>query len=165
MTELFIDGVSVVLPAAVEIQVKRENPFFTKNGEYTYDIELALTNAVNARLYNHLHRLNSIKEVKTKRRAVLIADNRVFCDGTEVITGWTEKSVSIQIASGNSELNYFIGSDKLVSSLDMGSAPMPSAGRKNRLLDKMYPEVEYNLPPVLAGETMINPFEIGRAHV
>ena len=45
MTELFIDGVSVVLPAAVEIQVKRENPFFTKNGEYTYDIELALTNA------------------------------------------------------------------------------------------------------------------------
>ena len=37
MTELFIDGVSVVLPAAVEIQVKRENPFFTKNGEYTYD--------------------------------------------------------------------------------------------------------------------------------
>lgn len=160
MTELFIDGVSVVLPAAVEIQVKRENPFFTKNGEYTYDIELALTNAVNARLYNHLHRLNSIKEVKTKRRAVLIADNRVFCDGTEVITGWTEKSVSIQIASGNSELNYFIGSDKLVSSLDMGSAPMPSAGRKNRLLDKMYPEVEYNLPPVLAGETMINPFEL-----
>ena len=70
MTELFIDGVSVVLPAAVEIQVKRENPFFTKNGEYTYDIELALTNAVNARLYNHLHRLNSIKEVKTKHTVV-----------------------------------------------------------------------------------------------
>ncbi len=160
MTELFIDGTSVILPANLEVQIKHENPFFTKNGEYTYDIELALTNPINSRLYNHLQRLNSVTEVDTKRRAVLIVNNRVFCDGTEVITGWTEKSVSIQIASGNSELNYFIGSGLSITSLDMGSAPMPSFGRKDRILDMTYPEVEYNLPPVLVGETMINPFEI-----
>lgn len=160
MTELFIDGTPVVLPADVNIQVKHENPFFTKNGEYTYDIELSLDNQVNACLYNHLHRLNSIAEVKTKRRAVLIADNRVFCDGTEVITGWSDKSVSLQVASGNSELNYFIGSDLPITSLDMGSASMPPAGSRAEILDLKYPQKEFNIPPVLVGETMVNPFEI-----
>lgn len=42
MTELYIDGTSVVLPADFSTSVKRENPFFTKNGEYTYDITLQL---------------------------------------------------------------------------------------------------------------------------
>ena len=32
----------------------------------------------------------------------------VYCRGTEIITGWTDKEVSIQIVSGNSELNSFI---------------------------------------------------------
>lgn len=160
MTELFIDGTSVVLPADVNIQVKRENPFFTKNGEYTYDIELDLTNPVNSFLYKHLQRLNSIADVKTKRRAVLIADNHVFCDGTEVVTGWSDRSVSIQIASGNSELNYFIGSDLPITSLDMGKAVMPPVGNRAGILDKTYPQVEFNLPPVLIGTTMVNPFDL-----
>ena len=33
MTELYIDGVSAVLPKDFNVQVKRENPLFTKNGE------------------------------------------------------------------------------------------------------------------------------------
>ena len=40
MTELIIDGTSAVLPKDFSIQVKRENPLFTKNGEYTYDMKL-----------------------------------------------------------------------------------------------------------------------------
>ena len=67
MTELYIDGTSVVLPADFSTSVKRENPFFTKNGEYTYDITLQLSNSINADLYEHLNRLNSIAELKTKR--------------------------------------------------------------------------------------------------
>ena len=102
MTELFIGGVSVVLPKDFNIQVKRENSFITKNGEYTYDITLQLTNPTNAALYKHLHRLNSTLKIEEKRSAVLIADNRVYCNGTEIITGWTESTVSIQVASGNS---------------------------------------------------------------
>ena len=58
MTELFIDGVQAVLPKDFSIQVKRENPLITKNGEYTYEITLQLTNATNAELYAHLNRLN-----------------------------------------------------------------------------------------------------------
>ena len=114
MTELIIDGIQAVLPQSFSIQVKRENPLITKNGEYTYDVTLDLSNPTNAALFGHLNRLNSITDVKTRRSAVLIADNRVYCDGTEVITGWTEDTVSIQIASGNSELNSIIGGDRLI---------------------------------------------------
>lgn len=91
------------------VVIKRENSIITKNGEYTYDCTLMLNNQVNMYLYGFLHRINKKGFVNTKRSAVLIADGHVYCRGTEVITGWTDKDVKIQIVSGNSELNYFIG--------------------------------------------------------
>ena len=74
MTRLWIDGMEAILPETFSISVKRENPFFTKNGEYTYDITLSLLNNMNADLYAHLNRLNSETEVKSKRRALLMAE-------------------------------------------------------------------------------------------
>ena len=159
MTELYIDGTSVVLPADFSTSVKRENPFFTKNGEYTYDITLQLSNSINADLYAHLNRLNSISELKTKRQAVLVADNRVYCNGTEIITGWTDSTVSIQIASGNSELNSFIGNDLLVSSLDMGEDEIPT-GIINNLVKRIYPDVDYCIPPVMTDKGVINGWRV-----
>ena len=146
MTELFIDGVSVVLPKDFSVAVKRENPMFTKNGEYTYDITLPLTNPTNAKLYEHLNRLNSVTEVKTKRTAILRADNRVYCNGTEVITGWTDDTVSIQIASGNSELNYFIGADRKIEELEMN--PAYEGPTYLPYIELTYPSVDYCLVPV-----------------
>ena len=150
MTELFIDGVSVILPDDFSTTVKRENPFFTKNGEYTYDITLKLTNPVNAQLYEHLNRLNSVSEIKGKRSAVLIADNRVYCNGTEIITGWTENDVKIQLASGNSELNYFIGSDLKISFLKMPeTTPMKDRVPDQKYIRKLYPEIDFCLSPII----------------
>lgn len=146
MTELFIDGVQVVLPKTFSVAVKMENPFFTKNGEYTYDVTLELSNAVNAELYKNLNRLNVASEI-SKRSAVLISDNRVYCNGTEIITGWTENTVSIQLASGNSELNYFIGSDVLVSTLPMKESEVPTPGDRNYAI-KRYPDIDYCLASV-----------------
>lgn len=151
MTELFINGVSVVLPKDFSVQVKRENSFVTKNGEYTYDITLQLTNPTNAALYKHLNRLNSTQKIEEKRTAVLIADNRVYCNGTEIITGWTESTVSIQVASGNSELNYFIGSDLMISFLKMRET-VPQKGDMN-YIKKWYPEVDYCLAPMINSAT------------
>lgn len=158
MTELIIDGVQVVLPAEFSVSVKRENPFFTKNGEYTYEITLSLVNPTNAALYGFLSRINSVADIKKKRSAVLIADNRVYCNGTEVITGWTDKEVNVQIVSGNSELNYFIGSDELISTLTSmpESDPMikdsgEGAARRGadfQYITKRYPEVDFNTVPV-----------------
>lgn len=119
-TQLIIDGRQAMLPQNFAVTVKRENSFFTKSGEYTYDATLRLDNPTNNELYGFLHRLNKTDEVETKRSAVLIADGHVYCRGTEVITGWTEQTVTIQIVSGESELNYFIGQDRKISSLSMG---------------------------------------------
>lgn len=149
MTELLIDGVQAVLPKDFSIQVKRENPLITKNGEYTYEITLQLTNSTNAALYAHLNRLNSLQELKTKRSAILVADNRVYCNGTEIITGWTDDTVSLQIASGNSELNYFIGSDLLIGTLQMKRTSVVTVADMFPYIEKTYPEVEYCLAPVL----------------
>lgn len=163
MTELFIDGISVVLPKDFSTTVKTENPFFTKNGEYTYDITLSLTNPVNAQLYGHLNRLNSISGITEKRRAVLIADNRVYCNGTEIVTGWTEETVSIQVASGNSELNFFIGEDLPISFLDMGEDVIPTMTNQAKIagyLDRIYPEVDYCMAPVMTDEGSINGWRV-----
>lgn len=90
--------------------------------------------------------MTSVTEVRSERSAVLIADNRVYCNGTEVITAWTDDTVSIQIASGNSELNYVIGGDLMISFLDMKET-VPATGDYSPN-EKTYPEAEYNLAPV-----------------
>ncbi len=154
MTELFIDGVQVVLPQNFSIETKIENPFITKNGEYTYDITLNLSNPINAELYKHLHRINSLSEISNNRTALLMSDHRIYCHGTEIITGWTDETVSIQLASGNSELNYFIGSDKEIESLDMGEATIPDDLAS--FLSKSYPDADYNFPPVKVGDYVAN---------
>ena len=121
MVSLYIDGTPLVLPSDFATEIKIENSFFTKNGEYTYDFKIPLNNPTNAAMYAHLHRLNNVSEIKEKRQAVLMADNRCYINGTEIITDWTDDSVSIQLASGNSELNYLIGASLQVSFLDIDS--------------------------------------------
>lgn len=146
MTNLYIDGIAVVLPSEFSITVKQENAFFTKNGEYTYDIELSLLVPENAKLYGFLNRLNITERPATKRKAVLVADNRVYLNGTEIITGWTDTKVSIQLVSGNSELNYFIGSDELISTLSMKETnPVVNGSVSTDYVKKTYPDVDYNL--------------------
>ena len=128
MVSLYIDGTPLVLPSDFSTEIKIENSFFTKNGEYTYDFKIPLNNPVNAALYAHLHRLNNVSEIKEKRQAVLMADNRCYINGTEIITDWTDDSVSIQLASGNSELNYLIGANLQVSFLEMGVVELGTDG-------------------------------------
>lgn len=152
MTQLIIDGVTAVLPQNFACTVKRENSFFTKSGEYTYDATLRLDNPVNRQLYGFLHRLNKTDEVDSNRPAILIADGHVYCRGTEVITGWTEETVSIQIVSGESEMNYFIGQDRKIEELDLGRIEddnIHSGGGT-------YPQWDYCLPTVrnTNGETL-----------
>lgn len=122
MTELYINGIKVVLPKGFSTTVKTENPYFTKRGEYTYDVKLLLDNKINCELYNFLNRLNNKTQVGTKRTALLIANNRAYVRGTEIVTGWNDKEVTLQLVAGNSELNYLIGADLPISFLKMGKA-------------------------------------------
>ena len=64
MVSLYIDGTPLVLPSDFATEIKIENSFFTKSGEYTYDFKIPLNNPTNAALYAHLHRLNNVSEIK-----------------------------------------------------------------------------------------------------
>lgn len=167
MVSLYIDGTPVVLPADFATEIKVENSFFTKSGEYTYDIKLPLDNPTNAALYAHLHRINSLAEITEKRSAVLVADNRCYVNGTEIITDWTEDSVSIQLASGNSELNYLIGADLQVSTLDMGVAELEYADGRGSLytasLQLAYPDCDYVAAPVSTEGGILNEWQYSKS--
>lgn len=166
MVSLYIAGVEAVLPSDFATEIKIENSFFTKNGEYTYEFKLPLNNPTNAELYSHLHRLNNVSEIKEKRQAVLVADNRCYINGTEIITDWTEDSVSIQLASGNSELNYLIGADLQVSFLDMGTAELTDASGRvayyTQSLQGSYPEYDYVSAPVSTPAGILNEWRFGK---
>lgn len=149
MTQLIIDGTEAVLPQNFSVTVKRENSFFTKSGEYTYDCTLRLDNAVNQQLYGFLGRTNKADQIVTGRTAVLTAGGHVYCRGTELVTRWTDNSVSIQILSGESEMNYFIGQDRKMEDLDMGSIdPETFLSVFVTSPTLHYPSVDYCIPPV-----------------
>lgn len=166
MVSLYIAGVEAVLPSDFATEIKIENSFFTKNGEYTYEFKLPLNNPTNASLYSHLHRLNKASEIKEKRQAVLVADNRCYINGTEIITDWTDDSVSIQLASGNSELNYLIGANLQVSFLNMGTAELTDESGRVALytqsLQGSYPEYDYVAAPVSTPAGILNEWRFGQ---
>jgi len=166
MVSLYIDGTPLVLPSDFATEIKIENSFFTKNGEYTYDFKIPLNNPTNAAMYAHLHRLNNVNEIKEKRQAVLMADNRCYINGTEIITDWTDDSVSIQLASGNSELNYLIGASLQVSFLDMGkvelSDPTGRVSYYTHSLQGSYPDYDFVAAPVSTPAGILNEWRFGK---
>jgi hypothetical protein len=149
MTELYINGYLAVLPTGVEFSVVEDNPFLTKSGEYTLDLELDLRNPVNAKIFGHIDRFNR-KETLEKLPAILIADSRVRMRGSAVIQGHTGDSIKIQLLSGNSELNYFIGADKKMEELDLGTEAAITQNKALDTLNKFYPESNFVCTPVIS---------------
>lgn len=106
MTELYINNKLVDLPTDFKITLVTENVYFSKASTYTYDIELPmapLTN--NARIFGSLNRLDKTASTAAMP-ARLIVDNKVILDGTAIIVGVKENSISVQLLQGNSELNW-----------------------------------------------------------
>lgn len=157
MPQLLIDGHQATLPDGFSITLKRENPFFTKSGEYTYDVTLSLEEPANASLYGFLGRVNRAGQCSEGRQAVLMSDAHVLCRGTEVITGWTDSEVTIQIVGGNAELNALASEELLIQDLDMGSVPE----RFVRSATATYPEYDFCQPMIRTEEDFYNIYSAG----
>ena len=84
MLKLIIDGQDVVLPADFSAEYHITNPYFTREGEHTYDIELDITNPVNAKIYGHINRYDVVSWPKG-RTAVLVTEQGTIMRGTEVV--------------------------------------------------------------------------------
>lgn len=153
MTELYIDHRLVVLPKSLNLKVIEENPFFSKSGKYTLDVTLSLIEDENAKVYEHIHRMNVVDRIALERSAILIVDNKVALNGTEVITEITESSVKLQLLSGNSELNFLIGGDMGIRTLDLGRAePFTKSDDLYNSLAYTYPSRNYHFLPYYTGE-------------
>lgn len=149
MTNLYIAGVAVVLPEDFKANITEENPFITKKGEYSYDIELSLLNPINAKLYKHINRLNFSGTDIENRTADLIVKDQPKLKGIEIILGFTNTSVKIQVASGNSALNYVFSQNNKIWENNFGEAPLVSVGTAWEILDQQYPATNCTYPPFL----------------
>lgn len=148
MLSLKVDGKDVHLKSDVSFEIVKENPFFTKSGEYTYDIEIDLNDRQNRVVYGHLERMHAGWNIE-KRRAVLMDGPHVLCEGTEVVLEKEGDVLKIQIVADNSELNYLSASDDTsVRDLDLGSAEEVDASTAGELAYKIFPDAECVYPPV-----------------
>lgn len=155
MTELFIDNKPVMLPAGLDLKVKQQNPLITKNGTFTLDLTLSLQERNNSILYKHIERLQAAAAFD-KRSALLISNGHIIINGTEAYLSNTNEEVKIQLLSGNSELNYFIGADAYISSLDLGKETDLSNEHFNRAIRSSFPNYNFTCPIVKIGDTIYN---------
>lgn len=106
MTVLYINGQLCDLPTDFKITLVQENLYFSKASTYTYDIELPITPySNNAKIFAGINRTDK-RIVNQPLPAQLIVDNRVVLNGVAIIVGTSERSVSVQLLQGNSELNW-----------------------------------------------------------
>lgn len=146
MIRLLIDGNDVVLPMDMSIDYFRENPFFSRNGEYTYDIDIDLNCEQNRILYASIDRADVSKRIKG-RQAVLMDGYRVLAKGTEVVLSVKDKVAKIQLVAGNSELNYLTGGDMRIRQMDLGELSVTKE-QAYESLSGCYPDYDYCCPPV-----------------
>ncbi|MDR0872255.1 MAG: hypothetical protein LBN27_02150 [Prevotellaceae bacterium] len=121
MIALYINGIAVTLPNDFKVSLTEENPYITGSGTYTLDITLSLKDETNAKLYRHKNRINENTADIADRSAILLVNNRQIINGTEIVLGYTEDTVKIQIASGNADLNYQFSKEKKIWDLDWGT--------------------------------------------
>ena len=105
MTRLFIDGQEVVLPEQFELELITENPYFTRTGEYTYDIDIDLKVPQNRQIYKNIQRSDVTTKINN-RKAVISAGAYELITGIEVVLSIDDDTAKIQIVAGNSQLNY-----------------------------------------------------------
>lgn len=146
MTRLFIDGQEVVLSENFELELITENPYFTRNGEYTYDIDIDLRDTHNRSIYQNINRSDVTKGIKN-RKATLMSGALEIISGMEVVLSIENYTAKIQIVAGNSQLNYE-GGDTNIRSMLLDGISMSSQEAVNTLFGN-FPEYKVVYPPIV----------------
>jgi len=146
MTRLFIDNKEVNLPSDMELELYRCNPFFTKNGDYTFEIEIDLKDPSNRKVYQNLNRMDVTKRPEN-RSALLICDGVKVIEGTEIVLSMDEDKADIQIVADNSDINYLLGDEESIRDFDLGEVTM-TREQANACIEKYYPESPVAICPI-----------------
>ena len=116
---IIIEGKDTFIKKGTAIDYILSNPFFTKDGNYTLDIEIDLSIPANAQLYRHIERMDVTE--KPEHREVIIENNgKIISKGTEIILSVEEDMAKIQIVTDNSELNYLSSERTSIRDINIG---------------------------------------------
>lgn len=119
MIELFIENKKAVLPENVKFKVTMENVFFTKSGNYTYDIELPAKE--NFTIFGHINRLDTSTDSITYS-AKLVVDNDELLNGKATLTSVSQTSIKVQLLAGNAQMNFVNKNEQLyIDEIDLGN--------------------------------------------
>lgn len=115
MTEVYINGKAAVLMEDFNFNLIFENPYFKGISDYSYDIELPMP--ANFGIFGHINILN-IKKKRTFYEMEIRINGHVVIRGTAVVISVTERSIKVQLASGNSQINM-VYNDRYIDEMDM----------------------------------------------
>lgn len=120
MITLILDGKTAALPEDIDLTLEFENPFFTKNGSYSYNIDLDLNNRLNLAIFGHINRL-SVQKLAPQMTCRLYKDSHLFFVGNATVTSISDTTVSIQLLGDSSSIHFF-SQDIYIDELDLGYA-------------------------------------------
>lgn len=151
MVELLVDGHTVHTKEELSFTLVRENPLLTRNGDYTYDIEISLYDPNNLKMYLPESRING--EGRHIARVAELRDNgNVICRGTEVILEKENADLKLQIVADNSEFNYLINhlsgnAENKIREMDFGKVEC-DAEMAASVVNSIYPQTNFICPPI-----------------
>jgi len=155
MIEFIINGVKAVLPEGFSFKMTEENPYITKRGEFSLDIDFSIESKVNARIFEHVYRLNKIAIGKSYPAELRYGFKKSI--GTIIVISNTDKTVTVQFVAGKSEANYLIGNEKKIWDFDWGSETAISfTTAKNSALTPSYTNKFVCVPVKLTDKTINN---------
>lgn len=149
MIRLFIDWMEVALPPDLQLELTSCNPFFSKKGEFTYDLDIDLRYPQNEQIYSHINRADVLNR-PLNREAAIIDGPLTIVKGREIILSVEGDIAKIQIVGGNSELNYLSGNGLRVRDMNFGTITVDIALAK-KTLDGCFPQYNFVCPPVYTG--------------
>lgn len=115
MTELTINNKKAILPSDLQFQLIFDNPYFTKSSTHTLEVELPMPS--NIHIFGMLHRVDVTKQ-KITFPAVLTADGYQLLNGKALILGTDERTVKVQLMSGNAEFNFLNRDDLYINEVN-----------------------------------------------
>lgn len=122
MISLLINGVQVDTPADFSVDMRFDNPYFKKSEDYSLDIELALDSPNNHLLFGNIGRIDVTKK-KLSYAAIMQVNASTVFKGKATIIKINNRSVTMQLLGGTSEINYF-SNDKMIDELSLASLYM-----------------------------------------
>lgn len=115
MISLLINGIQVDTPADFSVDMRFDNPYFKKSEDYSLDIELALDSPNNHLLFGNIGRIDVTKQ-KLSFAAVMLVNASTVFKGKATIIKISNRTVSLQLLGGTSEVNYF-SNDTMIDEL------------------------------------------------